>query len=291
MASIGDKTKMRTKILPVILAFVFLSSLAAQTTGKDQQFQPTVGQPGKDVIWVPTPEELIKVMLDMAHVTPADYVIDLGSGDGRIAIAAAKRGACALGIEYNPDMVNLSLQNAAKEGVSDKAKFIQADIFESNFSQATVVTMYLLPNLNMKLRPKILDMKPGTRIVSHAFNMEDWEPDQTEYADSRTAYLWIVPAKVDGGWTWHSSKGIAELTLHQNFQRIEGSLKIGLQEMPLKDAKLEGDRISFEADESRTARHLYLGKVDGDVIQGTVNEGSGAGTKWTATRRNVSVIR
>ena len=191
------------------------------------EYQPEVGQEGKDVVWVPTPQVLVDKMLDMAKVTSKDYVIDLGSGDGRTVITAAKRGAKALGIEYNPEMVELSKRNAAKEGVTDKATFMKADLFESDFSHATVITMFLLPSINMKLRPKILDLKPGTRIVANSFDMEDWKPDETAKVDGCsnwcTAYLWIVPAKVGG--TWNLSQG--ELTLKQTFQMISGTLRSG----------------------------------------------------------------
>src|SRR5688572_2416686 len=173
------------------LKFLFVSSLiaatasvAAQGTATQTQggrgYQPTVSQPGKDVVWVPTPQALVDKMLDMAKVTPKDYVMDLGSGDGRTVITAAKRGAHAEGIEYNPDMVELSKKNAEAAGVSNMAKFSKADLFETDFSKADVITMFLLPSINMKLRPTILNMKPGTRIVSNSFDMEDWEPDQKE---------------------------------------------------------------------------------------------------------------
>src|ERR671918_2797234 len=162
---------------------LFIAALTAgaiaQAQPAKQEFKPEVGQEGKDVIWVPTPQELVEKMLDMAKVTPKDYVIDLGSGDGRTVITAAKRGAKALGIEYNPDMVELSKRNAAKEGVSDKATFVKADLFETDFSEATVITMFLLSSINMKLRPKILDLKPGTRVVSNSFTMGDWTSDET----------------------------------------------------------------------------------------------------------------
>ena len=165
-------------------------------------YQPSVGQEGKDVIWVPTPQALVDKMLDMAKVTPKDCVIDLGSGDGRTVITAAKRGSKALGIEYNPDMVELSKRNAAKEGVSDKASFMKADLFESDFSQAQVITMFLLSSINMKLRPKILDLKPGTRIVSNTFDMGEWKPEKEFTVDtpdegyfSRKLYLWTIPAR------------------------------------------------------------------------------------------------
>src|SRR6266481_6681564 len=162
-----------------VLCFVALAvALHAQAQTPAKPFQPEVGQPGKDVVWVPSPQTMVDKMLDMAKVTPKDYVIDLGSGDGRTVITAAKRGAKAQGIEYNPDMVELSKRNAAKEGVNDKATFAKADLFQSDFSQATVITMFLLPSINIKLRPKILDLKPGTRIVSNSFDMEDWKPDE-----------------------------------------------------------------------------------------------------------------
>src|SRR4030095_2075826 len=199
------------RIRPYAALFVTLLALipAALPAGAyaqaSKEFTPQVGQEGKDVIWVPPPQALVERMLDMAKATPKDYVIDLGSGDGRTVITAAKRGIKALGVEYNPDMVELSKRNAEKEGVSARAQFIRGDIFETDFSQATVLTLYLLPSLNVKLRPTILKMKPGTRVVSHAFSMEDWQADQTDNVDGRTAYLWIVPAQVEGTWRWNNS--------------------------------------------------------------------------------------
>ena len=238
-----------------------------------KEFQPEVGQAGKDVVWVPTPQALVDKMLDMAKLTPNDYVIDLGSGDGRTVITAAKRGAKALGIEYNPDMVELSKRNAAKEGVSDRATFMKADLFESDFSQAQVITMFLLPSINMKLRPKILDLKPGTRIVSNSFDMGDWKPDETANVEGCsnwcTAHLWIVPAKVAG--SWKLPKG--ELSVKQTFQMISGTLKNGNIVSPI-EGKLNGDQISFTAGNTQ-----YSGRVNGNSIEGTPG-----GTKWTATR-------
>ena len=242
------------------------------------QFEPQIGQEGKDVIWVPTPLPLIEKMLDAAKVTPNDFVIDLGSGDGRTVIAAAKRGTRALGIEYNPDMVELSKQNAAKAGVSGKASFIKADIFESDFSQATVITMYLLPTLNLKLRPKILDLKPGTRIVSHSFSMDDWRADETITSQdnssyARTAYLWIVPAKVEG--VWQMAQG--ELSLRQTFQMLTGTLKSGGSSAAISNARLHGDQITFTAGDAE-----YSGRVSGNSMQGTFRGGGGG--NWSATR-------
>src|SRR4051794_33120585 len=214
---------LRNAVLVLALSLVSTSAFAQAQPATTKPFQPSVGQPGKDVVWVPTPDALVAKMLDLAKVTPQDYVIDLGSGDGRTVIAAAKRGAKALGIEYNPDMVELSKKNAEKAGVASRANFMKADLFETDLSPATVITMYLLPSINVKLRPKILNMKAGTRVVSHAFTMEDWTADQTESFDGRTAYMWIVPAKVEG--YWQSAQG--DITFAQSYQNLAGTLRSG----------------------------------------------------------------
>ena len=248
-----------------------------QARAATQEYQPEVGQEGKDVVWVPTPQALVDKMLDMAKMTPKDYVIDLGSGDGRTVITAAKRGARAHGIEYNPDLVELSKRNAAKEGVSDKATFVKADLFESDFSPATVITMFLLSSINLKLRPKILDLKPGTRIVSNTFDMGEWKPDETATVPGCdhwcTAHLWIVPAKVGG--TWKLPQG--ELNLKQMFQTVSGTLKSGKNMMQITNGKVNGDQITFTA-----GGNQYTGRVGRNTIEGTV--GGGNGGKWTATR-------
>ena len=260
----------RHTVRPFVVA-VATTLYAATAFGQAAQkpFEPQVGQAGKDVVWVPTPQTLVDKMLDMAKVTPQDFVIDLGSGDGRTVITAAKRGARAMGIEYNPDMVELSQKAAKEAGVTDKATFVKADLFESDFSKANVVTMFLLPSINLKLRPKILDMKPGTRIVANSFNMEDWEADETESIGGDctswcTALLWIVPAKVQGSWTMPQG----ELKLTQTFQKVAGSL--GAQ--AISEGKLRGDELTF-----KVGTTTYTGKVNGNTIQGT---------GWTATRRS-----
>ncbi len=265
----------RQSFLAICLS-VLAASACAQAQSGTAQFEPQVGQEGKDVIWVPTPQALVDKMLDIAKVTPKDYVIDLGSGDGRTVITAAKRGSKALGIEYNPDMVELSKRNAAKEGVSDKASFAKADLFESDFSQAQVITMFLLPDINIRLRPKILDLKPGTRIVSNSFTMGEWSADATvEVKDGCvsycTAYLWIVPAKTEG--TWQLAQGA--LTLTQSFQMISGTLKTGNNSTPITNGKLNGDRITFNAGGA-----LYTGRVNGNMMEGSVSTGG----SWKATR-------
>ena len=259
---------------------LFAATGFAQDKPAAQEYQPEVGQSGKDVVWVPTSQALVNRMLDLGKLTAKDYHIDLGSGDGRTVITAAKRGATALGIEYNPDMVALSQRNAAKEGVSAKATFKKADLFETDFSQATLITMFLLPDINLKLRPKILDLKPGTRIVSNSFTMGEWQHDRSVQATEGegcqsycTAYLWIVPAKVGGSWKLADG----ELTLKQSFQMVTGTLKTGGKETAVK-GRLNGDQISFKAGDTQ-----YSGRVNGDAIKGTVKSGAGA-SEWNATR-------
>lgn len=244
-----------------------------------QGIQPRVGQTGKDVIWVPTAETLVEKMLNLAGVTEEDYVIDLGSGDGRTVIAAAKRGAYAIGIEYNPDMVALSRYLARQEGVSERAAFRHADLFKTDFSRATVVTMFLLPELNLKLRPRILDLRPGTRIVSNTFTMGDWVPDGSVTASEGctswcTALLWIVPARVHG--TWRMPQG--ELVLKQEYQMISGTLATDDGVRAIANGRLRGDQIAFGIGITR-----YAGSVVGNTIEGTVKSGSVTNT-WTAMR-------
>ena len=243
-----------------------------------EEYVPQSGQHGKDVIWMPTQSELVATMLAMAKVTSSDYVIDLGSGDGRTVIAAAKLGASALGVEYNPDMVAFSKRAATAEGVGAKAKFENADIFEYDFSKATVLTLFLLPELNLRLRPIILDMKPGTRIVSNTFDMGEWKPDQTmriaeqQVTGFTTAHLWIVPAKVGGAWKFDDGK----VSFTQEFQNITGTLTIKGQQVKLT-GKLDGNNISFTAGDTE-----YTGTVSGDTISGTQ---SGGGS-WKSSRNS-----
>ena len=270
---------LRRSFLTLVL-FLSATVAFAQDKPAGTPYEPEVGQTGKDVVWVPTPQSLVNKMLDLAKVTPADFVIDLGSGDGRTVFTAAKRGARALGIEYNPDMVALSQRNAAKEGVTDKATFMKADLFETSFSQATVITMFLLPDINLKLRPKILDLKPGTRIVSNSFTMGEWQHDRSVNATESegcqsycTAYLWIVPAKVDGNWKLPEG----ELTIKQSFQMITGTLKTAGKSTAIK-GRMSGDQITFKAGDAE-----YRGRVGSDGIKGTIKARSGAG-EWSATR-------
>jgi len=270
----------RHTILTTLLSTLFVAAALsgpAQAQTATTEFKPQVGQAGKDVIWVPTPKSLVEKMLKMAEVKPTDTLFDLGSGDGITVITAAKlHGLRATGIEFNPDMVELSKRNAQREGVSDKAEFIRGDIFTTDFSKATVVTMYLLPYLNLKLRPTILNMKPGTRVVSHAFTMDDWAADQTDSTEGRTAYLWIVPAKVEGKWTI----GNGSVELKQKFQDIDGTYTTadGMT-WRLTNTNLRGDQVSFSAGAA-----TYTGRVSGPVMQGSMRPRADAqSTSWSAT--------
>ena len=258
--------------ISLCLLFAVTGECAQIDTG--EKYTPQIGQAGKVVIWQPTIQELVDTMLKMAKVTSSDYLIDLGSGDGRTVITAAKLGATALGFEYNPDLVELARSAADEAGVSERATFKKADIFESDFSKATVLTIFLLQDINLKLRPKILDMKPGTRIVSNTFDMEAWEPDQTIRLDAfsnwNTAHLWIVPAKVNGSWKLDGG----QIRFTQEFQNVSGTLTLKKKKMPLT-GKLDGDKISFSAGGTE-----YTGTVRGNTISGT----RAGGGSWKATR-------
>lgn len=259
------------------LCFVLLTHTALAQAA-DESFKPTVGQEGKDVVWVPTPPVLVEKMLDLAKVTPQDFVMDLGSGDGRNIIAAAKRGARALGVEFNPSMVEYSNRTAAAEGVADRAKFVQGDMYEADVSQATVLALFLLTENLRKLTPKFLDLKPGTRIVVNHFGIDGWEADETARTEGDcnawcTALLYIVPAKIEG--TWRLPQG--DLTLEQKFQTFTGTLAGEGPSMAIENGRLRGDQITFTAGGVE-----YVGRVYGDVIKGEV-KGSGKGA-WSATR-------
>lgn len=270
--------------LCAVLGVAILTSAAwAQPAKKEaataSEFTPEVGQSGKDVVWVPTAQTLVNKMLDMVKLTPQDTLYDLGSGDGRTVITAAKRGARAYGIEYNPDMVELSKRNAEKEGVAARATFEKADIFASDYSKATVITLFLLPELNVKLRPTILDMKAGTRVAANSFDMGDWKPDQTARVEGNctswcTAYLWIVPAKVEGAW----KLAHGELTLTQQYQTIAGTLRMADKTLAISSGKLDGENISFSVGGVQ-----YSGRVRGDTMDGAMAVGA-TRSPWSAAR-------
>jgi phospholipid N-methyltransferase len=271
--------------IAVLAALLFVSGAAAQ-----QKFEPQVGQAGKDVIWVPTPDEVVERMLTMAQVTPKDFVMDLGAGDGKIAIAAARKfGARAVGIEYNPDMVKHANANAQAAGVAGsgagKAVIRHGDIFQTDFTQASVITLYLLPALNMKLRPQLLAMRPGTRVVSHSFTMEDWQPDETSSMDGRRAYFWVVPANVMGSWILEMPNQKHELTLEQTFQKISGTLAMPPIHAGLRDPRLYGAAISFSYVGQDGMRRDLAGRVDSNRMEGTFRDERNGQGRWSAVKK------
>lgn len=280
-------------------AALICSAVAAQTATQataapktrvdcERSYKPQVGQTGKDVVWVPTPDELVARMLGMAKVTPQDLVIDLGAGDGKIAIAAAKKyGAHSLGIEYNPEMAKLAQCMVQVEGVADKTKIIQGDIFKEDFSKANVLTMYLLPELNLCVRHRILAMKPGTRVASHQFTMADWEADETTEMDYRTAYLWIVPARVGGAWAFRQQGGgnpmQFNVNLNQNFQKLSGEAIAGANKQPLVGASLRGEDLKFAFNDDKGVTRSFTGTARGNEITGVLRASGQPDVQVTAT--------
>lgn len=264
---------LRQAALSLVFA-AFAGAVLAQAQKSAQpepKFEPHVGQAGKDVIWVPTSQALVDAMMKIGKVTAKDVLYDLGSGDGRTVITAAKIGARATGIEYNPDMVELSKQNAAKAGVAERVTFMKADLFETDLSQANVITMFLLSSINLKLRPKILDLKPGTRIVSNTFTMDTWQEDDSVTVSAQdgcstycTAYFWLVPAKVSGNWRL----GQGDLALKQQFQVVTGTWTTDGKTIPVS-GRLRGEQFTFTAGGAQ-----YDGQVNGNTISGTRRAGN-----------------
>jgi len=274
-------------IVPLFAAAMLAAGAAC---AQQADFKPYVGQQGKDVVWVPTPDEVVDRMLTMAQTKPDDFVIDLGAGDGKIAIAAAKKfGAKSMGVEYNPDMVAFAQKNAQAAGVVGKAQIVHGDIFATDFTQATVLTMYLLPSLNMKLRPQILALRPGTRVVTHAFNMEDWEPDEASDVDGRRVYFWVVPAHVAGRWAVELSGGgnseKVSINLEQKFQKIEGVAYLGSLIAGLREPRLSGFRISFAYVDPRGVRRDFSGRVTGATMEGSFRTDGGQEGRWSAAKK------
>lgn len=268
---------LRQLLTALLIAFAFAGPLRAEGVHGDERYRPQVGQEGKDVIWVPTHDELVEKMLETAKVTANDVVYDLGAGDGKIAIAAARKfGARAVGIEFNPDMAALANRNATRAGVANKVKIINGDIFKENFSEATVVTMYLLPDLNLRLRPIILKMRPGTRVVSHAFNMGDWEPDQRIETQRAQGYYWVVPAPIAGEWTLEGIEGQQRVSLQisQRYQKIGGILQLGRNSQPILGAEITGDKLSFRFLDAKGELVSIKATVKGNSLEGEVQGGS-----------------
>ena len=268
--------------LLLFIATIWASPTFAQTTAQ-KPFEPQVGQPGKDVVWVPTSPELLSLMLDMAKVTPQDYVVDLGSGDGRNVIGAAKRGATARGFEYNPDMVALSSRLAREAGVADKATFVEGDMYEAEFSTATVLALFLLPDNLEKLQHKFLALKPGTRIVVNTFGIPGWEPIETKRLEGVpctswcTSMLYLVPAKVAG--RWRTPQG--ELILEQEAQKLKGSLRTPESTLEISAGTIHGERLALTINGVE-----YAGQVRGERIEGTAGREA-----WTASRIETAAAR
>jgi len=245
-------------------ALALLLCLPLAACAQASAYEPAMGQGGKDVMWLPTPQALVEKMLDLARVAPRDLVMDLGSGDGRTVISAARRGARAIGVEYDPDMVALSRQNAEQAGVAGRAEFVKADLFETDLSKATVITMFLLPSINVQLRPRILGLKPGTRVVSNSFDMDKWRPDETASIRENdaacesycTALLWIVPARVAGSYDLPQGK----VVLEQEFQMLSGSLSRDGETYPLQ-GRVRGEELSF-----RAGTWEYRGRMSGGKL-------------------------
>lgn len=236
---------------------------------------PTKLVPGRGVPYFPTPAEVVTEMLKMARVGGDDFVYDLGSGDGRVVISAARIGARGIGVEIDPQLVKDSNENARRAGVADRVQFVQQDLFELDLSPATVVTLYLLPGLNEELRPKLLSLRPGTRIVSHDFDMGDWEADRVlrvqGWNRKHALYYWVIPANVAGTWRGRLGESDSTLTLRQEFQKVSGTVRINSQDVPLDGVRLVGDRLSFMLEPAMQ----FDGHIDGDTIEGSVNIRSG----------------
>lgn len=261
-----------SRFLLYVLLTSWLNLAFASTTSAPAEYKPQVGQEGKDVIWVPTPEGLIDKMLAAAKVNDKDILFDLGAGDGIIAITAARKyGAKSVGIEYNPDMAQFARRKVAEAGLTDKVKIITGDIFQEDFSSATVVTLYLMPHLNMKLRPILLKMKPGTRVVSNTFTMGEWEPDETVFDQHWKGYFWVVPAQIEGAWVMTGMEGgPLRLNISQSFQNIGGTLTRGGQTLTLLGAKLRGDEVKFQFVTPDRKVHAFSGRLEGRRLTGTV---------------------
>lgn len=260
-------------LAPVALLLPAAAQAAAAVKYGDALYEPRLRQQGKDVMWLPTPDAMVLQMLRAAKVTRQDIVYDLGAGDGKIPIAAAKHfGARAVGIEYEPKMAALAQRNAKRAKVDDKVRIIQGDIFKEDFSSATVVTLYLLPDLNYQLRDTLLAMKPGTRVVSHQWHMGEWEPDQSIRGEQSDAFLWIVPARLDGRWALRDAQGLWQATVEftQRFQRTAGQITIGGVARPLLGAFVNGATLGFTFVAPDGSVQSLRADTDGKTLSGTL---------------------
>ena len=277
------------KTLPLVRSCAALLALLAAVCSAQPMAQapraPELGQPGKDVVWVPTPERLIVRMLQMADTTSADLVIDLGSGDGRIPIAAAKRfGARGLGIEYDEALVQFSIRSARREGVAERVRFLREDLFQADLSGASVVALYVSPEIMLRLRPRLFALKPATRIVSHQFTLGDWEPDESATVEGRLAYLWVVPARVHGSWRLRLGADDYVLRLEQEYQKLSGSAEAAGMRTPVFGARLRGEAIRFMFVDRNGDPRAFEGEVKGEAMQGSVHMYQRPESAWSARR-------
>lgn len=276
-----------------LLACLVLSDAAAQHD--TSEYAPRLGQAGKDVMWLPTPDLMVDSMLRMAEVTSRDFVVDLGSGDGKIPIAAARQfGARALGLEFNPDLVEVSKQRARQANVADKVEFRQADIFTTDYSSASVVTLYLLPELNLKLRPTLFKMKPGTRISSHSFDMGSWRPDETSLIGAVRTMLWVIPAHAAGTWAIRYAGKKADapssIVLRQHFQDIQGEATLSHARVSLQNARLRGNDIHFGVRDAAGQPLQFSGRIVADRIVGHVTPARLGRNRFEAVRSDAGAL-
>jgi SAM-dependent methyltransferase len=284
-----DVMRLTALLVLSLLAIPLAAPVAAQDFPRfgDDLYRPRLRQPGKDVMWLPTPDAMVQQMLTAAKTTSRDIVYDLGAGDGRIPVAAAKHfGAIAVGIEYDGDLAALARRNAERAGVAGKVTIVQGDIFREDFSRATVVTLYLLPDLNQQLRPRLLTMKPGTRVVSHAWDMGEWEPDATLRVAESEAFLWVVPARVEGRWTLQDDAGFfsGEVELTQRFQRVGGTLTLRGKPQPLLGAYVEGENLGFTFVDLDGGVRSVRARIAGTSLSGSLSF-AGSVTPVTGRRR------
>lgn len=274
---------MPAHLLRAIAACTLLLGLAlpghASKNYGDEQFRLEHGHDGKDVFWAPTPDAMVTLMLQTAQVTPADVVYDLGAGEGRIPIAAAREfGARAVGIEYEPDVAELARRNVKRAGLDGRVRIVTGDIFVEDFSEATVVTMFLTPIINRKLRPQLLKMKPGTRIVSHSFHMGDWQPDATIATENAEGFFWIVPARVEGDWSLRlpGEAEAARLQLKQTYQQVSGTLALGARRQPV-EGRLQGTALRFDYTRPDGTTASVDASIDGKRLSGRQTHPQAAG--------------
>jgi SAM-dependent methyltransferase len=259
--------------------------LASCTAAAQPADAPQVGQVSRDSVWVPTPERVIRRMLQLADTAPDDLVVDLGSGDGRIPIYAARHfGARAVGVEIEENLIRFSLEAARAQGVTDRARFVRQDLFEYDLADATVVALYVSPGVMSRLKPRLLALKPGTRVVSHFFTLEEWEPDETIRVDDRTAHLWVVPADVRGVWTVRTGDDVLKVTVDQVRQRITMRGERAGRDVPVIGARLRGTEIDFGSFDPDGSVRYYRGRIDGARMSGDSGSLGVAPVPWSATR-------